>query len=108
MRKEIRDRLIKEHGGKCAICGAKMNLEIDHIIPVSKGGRENESNMQVLCRSCNSRKGNRIDYTQFFKFDESPEYMLMDRSICILRLTAKEWSNLTEAMFDLHKQYWGS
>lgn len=107
MRKEIRDRLIKEHGGKCAICGAKMNLEIDHIIPVSKGGRENESNMQVLCRSCNSRKGNRIDYTQFFKFDESPEYMLVSRDIPISSLSVRERANLIEAMFDLHRQHWG-
>ena len=107
MRKEIRDRLIKEHGGKCAICGAKMNLEIDHIIPVSKGGRENESNMQVLCRSCNSRKGNRIDYTQFFKFDESPEYMLVSRDIPISSLSVRERANLIEAMLDLHRQHWG-
>lgn len=107
MRKEIRERIIKEHGGKCAICGATMHLEIDHIIPVSKGGRENESNMQVLCRSCNSKKGNSIDYTQFFKFDESPEYLLMDRNVPISGLSVRERANLMEAMLDLHKQYWG-
>ena len=52
-------------GGKCQLCGHKpkadnnVELHIDHIIPVTKGGVSHESNYQVLCGDCNSSKGNR-------------------------------------------------
>ena len=45
--------------GLCAICETTQRLEIDHIIALSRGGQDLESNYQVLCRSCNARKGNR-------------------------------------------------
>lgn len=48
----------------CQMCGAKSKdgavLEIDHIHPVSLGGSNELSNLQVLCRECNSGKSNRI------------------------------------------------
>ena len=42
--------------GVCQKCGSSEKLEIDHIVPVSKGGTSVEDNLQVLCRSCNRRK----------------------------------------------------
>ena len=47
---------------KCAECGTKLRWEdftIDHINPHSKGGRTALDNAVLMCRSCNSRKGNR-------------------------------------------------
>lgn len=47
----------------CQNCGKYMpdgvGLHIDHIIPVIKGGKTVESNLQVLCSKCNGRKGGR-------------------------------------------------
>ena len=39
------------------------NLELDHIVPRSRGGRHTDSNLQLLCGWCNRTKGNRdMDY----------------------------------------------
>ena len=50
--------LIK-YNHSCAYCGGKKNLSLDHIKPLSKGGTNTKDNIQPLCKSCNSSKGNR-------------------------------------------------
>ena len=51
----------KAQGGKCNGCGKKYaskDLAVDHIKAFSKGGGERGYNLQLLCHSCNSIKGN--------------------------------------------------
>ncbi len=43
----------------CTLCGATTDLTGDHIVPLSRGGSNHPSNVRVLCRSCNSARGNR-------------------------------------------------
>jgi 5-methylcytosine-specific restriction endonuclease McrA len=55
-----RRELIEAHGGCCAHCQGTDRLEIDHILPVSAGGRSNIENLQVLCFTCNREKGRTV------------------------------------------------
>jgi len=52
--------------GKCAYCRSASKLTIDHIIALSKGGTNTRRNIQMLCKSCNSRKhvSDPIDFAQ--------------------------------------------
>ena len=59
-RKHFSD-LYTEQNGVCRLCKYKRDahwMEIDHIVPKSKGGSNHKSNLQILCRRCNSLKGN--------------------------------------------------
>lgn len=38
--------------------GSEVMITVDHVIPKSKGGTEDEDNLQPLCKPCNCRKGN--------------------------------------------------
>lgn len=59
IKKHIREDLL--NGGACKLCNSTSNLEIDHIFPRSRGGKSEKNNLQVLCKSCNSSKGAKIE-----------------------------------------------
>jgi 5-methylcytosine-specific restriction endonuclease McrA len=44
----------------CKLCGSKEELQLDHIIPVTRSGKNRIENIQILCRVCNRQKGNKI------------------------------------------------
>ncbi len=66
MTKKLREFIKTRDNHTCCTCGNSTNaepnllLEIDHIIPVSKGGLTEESNLQTLCWKCNRSKSNKI------------------------------------------------
>jgi ATP adenylyltransferase len=63
----IRYEVLKRSKFRCENCGIsadKRNLDVDHIIPKSLGGKDDISNYQSLCYVCNTNKGNR-DSTDF-------------------------------------------
>lgn len=85
--KRKRFEILKRDSFTCSYCGANppnVVLEVDHIIPVSKGGDNNELNLITSCFDCNRGKSNKeldeviapidfdkerlIQYKQFVKF----------------------------------------
>lgn len=54
------EEIKKSQDYRCAICGKVKPLARDHIHPLSKGGAFTKSNIQGLCKSCNSSKSNKI------------------------------------------------
>lgn len=56
-------RIGRRDGFHCGCCSTTQNLQLDHITPVSCDGGSEDSNLQLLCASCNSRKGDStVDY----------------------------------------------
>ncbi len=56
----MRATVLVRDGGRCRRCRRAINLEMDHIVPVSKGGKTEESNLQTLCRRCNRAKSGKM------------------------------------------------
>lgn len=52
-----RQNIFKRDEKKCQYCGHKGELTLDHVVPRSKGGPSNWSNLTTACRPCNSKKG---------------------------------------------------
>jgi 5-methylcytosine-specific restriction endonuclease McrA len=49
----VRDRHL------CVYCKSKIELTIDHVIPVSRGGKSTFENCVTACKPCNNKKGSR-------------------------------------------------
>ena len=66
-----RKKMLDEANWKCQKCNIKVHddrisynspnkANIDHIIPISKGGTSEPSNLQILCRLCNLKKADKV------------------------------------------------
>jgi len=64
---KLRKKIFEKYHHRCCHCGCKVRLfarylgdpytgEIDHIFPHSRGGKDVDSNLQLLCLICNRRK----------------------------------------------------
>lgn len=57
----VKNAVFQRDGGKCVQCGyIGQYIEYDHSVPRSKGGPNTAGNIQLLCRMCNLKKGDRL------------------------------------------------
>lgn len=74
--RNIKLKLLWEHGSRCAICGKKIrdfeDLTVDHIIPLAKGGKNTIENCQLAHKSCNSYKNDNLpdDYERMLRYNK--------------------------------------
>ncbi len=62
---KMRFSIYQRDGYRCCNCGVTQRyaqLEIDHIIPIAKGGKSTYDNLQTLCHECNVEKGDTIQH----------------------------------------------
>ena len=65
--KKIREYVIERDGSICCYCDkvlTEQSITLDHIVPDSKRGTFNTTNLTVACAKCNNKRGNRL----FFEF----------------------------------------
>tara|TARA_B100001939_G_scaffold345634_1_gene362635 strand:- start:4576 stop:5016 length:441 start_codon:yes stop_codon:yes gene_type:complete len=83
---DLRKMFYKSYGKSCKYCRKKLtirNMVCDHIIPLAKNGDSTVDNLQLICKSCNTRKGP-LDEKDFIELimwvetlkEETQEYVL--------------------------------
>ena len=56
---EVREYLLEKWGRQCTYCNAKdVQLQIEHLVPRSRGGTDRVGNLTLACNRCNQKKGN--------------------------------------------------
>ena len=68
-----RNRIYKRDAHACGYCGSKKNLTIDHILPKSRGGKNEWSNLVTCCYECNSKKADRTPEEANMKLRVKPK-----------------------------------
>jgi 5-methylcytosine-specific restriction endonuclease McrA len=90
---EIRQMLYKAYGKKCKYCKKTLlvdNIVCDHVKPISHGGASIMSNLQLICKSCNIKKGplTHKEFNGILKFLKKEESHV--RAYVLRKLATKE------------------
>jgi len=54
-----RRRILREHRAICYLCGKPGADQVDHVVPVSRGGTDEDANLRPVHRRCHERKTGR-------------------------------------------------
>ena len=82
----LKEMFLEVYGEGCPYCNKQLtfrNIACDHIVPLNKGGPSIKYNLQLICRTCNTRKGplNEQDFLTIIDWahrqrDEVKDYVL--------------------------------
>ena len=70
--RSVKKYVLQRNNYQCQSCGkpeTEAQLNIDHIVPLAKGGSNDISNLQVLCNRCNCQKKHHFDsrFQRYYK-----------------------------------------
>ncbi|CAM4206018.1 HNH endonuclease [Vibrio neonatus] len=71
---EVLEEMLVIQASKCALCKTDIefgSFEVDHIIPHSRGGGNERTNLQLLCKLCNRKKGSSVAPQDLLRYLES-------------------------------------
>lgn len=112
--KKTRFEIFKRDGFTCQYCGRTSEesiLEIDHIIPVSRGGTNDEMNLVTACFDCNRGKGNRELGNIIPRPDADMKYLETQQEIQELRRYKIAKDERDQLLFDISeslRETWAS
>ena len=89
---QVREYLLEKFSRKCVYCGKKnIPLQIEHIIPKSRGGSNRVSNLTIACEKCNLKKGNKTNIQKQAKESlKSTAFMNVVRKMLVKQVNAEE------------------
>ena len=105
-RQQIADHWVGKHakiwgddaGDYCFACGDSFRLERAHITPRDKGGKDEASNLHVLCASCHKQSEASSDYWFWFERKKSlPDAVHVARRMALVSNEAM-WSSIGDKL----------
>jgi 5-methylcytosine-specific restriction endonuclease McrA len=84
----------------CQYCGKKtrtQNLNLDHVIPKSKGGKTSWENLVCSCVPCNTKKGNRTPKEAGMELMREPKKMMVQADLTVMKHDS--WKNFVSEAY---------
>jgi|ERR1700722_3088045 len=91
-KKLIREDVVRRDGLDCCFCGKQLSFRtatLEHIVPVSKKGSFNRSNLTISCEPCNSDRGDKNFFDYLSRFDIPENRILKYRKLYVNNLKIK-------------------
>tara|TARA_R100000656_G_scaffold70342_1_gene52799 strand:- start:714 stop:1073 length:360 start_codon:yes stop_codon:yes gene_type:complete len=88
---ELKELFLENYGKECKYCEKQLNIRTiacDHIVPLSKGGDSVIENLQLICKTCNTRKGP-LDEEDYLSLIDWVKKQTMEVREYIMRKLAK-------------------
>jgi HNH endonuclease len=96
--RNVQFRVLKRENQICRECGRSVqdkDVEFDHVIPYSKGGSSDESNVRLLCKTCNRKRG--ASFEAKFLVDSIRDHLIEPSGIEVSRVAVASrsiWTRL--------------